>query len=69
MNQIPLWVYFAVLPSIIAIGVLDYVVFNRWNKCDKCGHQNTLWYYWILPTLVEAFLFFLGILIGFKIGV
>jgi len=64
----PLCFYLTLLPSCIAIGYIDYLVLNRWTKCDSCGWENKLWYKWILPTFIEIALFCLGILIGIRIA-
>lgn len=64
MNILPVWLWLGLLPSIIAISYIDYLVFNRWWKCDKCNAQNTNWYMWIVPTTLEILLFLAGIIIG-----
>lgn len=67
ITKIPIWMLYGIVPMSIVIGIFDYLMFNRWAKCDKCGYQNNLWYHWILPTFIELALFYVGILIGIKI--
>jgi hypothetical protein len=58
-----LWVWFAI-PSCICIGYLDYLLFSKWTKCDKCGNQLNSWYNYLIPTFIEISLFLSGIAIG-----
>lgn len=67
MYDFPNWILFSMIPSIIAIAYIDYLVMNRWWKCDNCGAQNTHWYMWIVPTTLEFLLFIAGIYIGLSI--
>jgi hypothetical protein len=62
-----LFVWFACIPSCIAIGYIDYLVLNKWTACDKCGFTNDKWYTWVLPTFLEIVLFLCGIAIGVNV--
>jgi len=65
MSSIPTWIWFAAIPSIIAIAIIDYFCFRDWFKCENCHYSRVKWYNWLLPTTLEILLFLSGIAIGY----
>lgn len=62
--MVPIWVWFALIPSILAIAVIDWIILGEWFRCEECGHKAGKWYSWIIPTTLEVLLFLSGIAIG-----
>jgi hypothetical protein len=56
-----------ILPSIVAIGIIDYAFLSRWLKCEHCT-RSVSWKQFILPTLIEFFMFIIGVYVGYQIG-
>lgn len=50
--------------SIPLIACVDYFLFRKWTKCNKCGNQINEWYGFLIPTFVEILLFLGGVAIG-----
>jgi len=51
--------------SIPIIAFVDYLLFCKWLRCDKCFHEINKWYAFIIPTFIEVLLFLFGIAIGY----
>ena len=62
--NIPKYDIVMLLFSIPLVGILDYLIFGKWLKCEKCGYKSKIWYSYMLPTFIEVTLFFMGYLIG-----
>ena len=56
--------YLLLFLAIPLIAIVDYLLFSKWLKCDKCGYQLNKWYNFIVPTFIEITLFLAGITIG-----
>ena len=66
MNTIYTYLVMNILPSIVAIGIIDYAVMSRWLKCEYCNHA-VRWTQFILPTLIEFTLFACGLWLGYSL--
>ena len=67
MSNIPVHIWFGLIPSCIVIGIIDYLLFQKWLECEICGHKSSKWYSFIIPTFIEIILFLAGIGIGFNL--
>lgn len=52
------------IPSVLAIAYIDYLVLNKYTRCQFCNKENTDWRTWILPTMLEITLFLGGFALG-----
>jgi len=57
-----IWLFLLFL-AIPTIAIIDYFVFSRIGKCDKCGKELEIKHF-IVPTFIEVSLFIMGVWYG-----
>jgi hypothetical protein len=65
IEQFMLKIIFISLAAVPIIGFLDYLVFYKHLKCQHCAKDAGDWRQFMLPCLVESFMFITGLVIGY----
>lgn len=56
--------FLILLLSVPFIDLIDWIIFGKWAICERCGVKINKWYNYLLPSLIEILLFFIGFAIG-----
>lgn len=56
--------FLILLLAVPFIALSDWVIFQKWTQCEKCGAKLNKWYNYLLPTLIEVLFFFAGFAIA-----
>lgn len=67
MNDKILLVTIGFLSLVPFVAYLDYYLLKKKAICEKCGYEPDK-HAWLLATVLEAFLFLVGILVGIGIN-
>jgi hypothetical protein len=51
------------LMLVVAIGLIDYLLFYKVSPCKRCGQKPEIWS-WIPATFLELSIFILGLALG-----
>jgi len=61
MNSLFLLGIILLIPT---ISLIDYVLFSRWLKCERCGFIQRNVFAFLPATLIEILLFIAGVAVG-----